>query len=833
MKDWLFAQDPEKLFRLIDAMPLCIAYIDNEYVYRYANQCYQLWFDLSPEQIIGRKLIDVIGTESFAKVKHHLEQALSGQELSYQAKLPYQFGGTRDVAVQIIPAINRQAQIDGCYAVIQDISSQLETERQLRLNEQRWRLALESSGDGVWDWYPQTGVEILSDRLKEIYGFKADEIADMSEELDRRTHPEDLKQMEYDRQAHFDGYTPIYMNEHRVLCKNGEWKWILTRGTVIERDADGKPLRVIGTHTDISDRKRAEAAVIESESRLRMALSATHQGLYDVDVRTGKAIVNPEYTEMLGYQYANFEESVAAWFKRIHPDDLELVKQAYRDYIANKKEEFRAEFRQKKANGDWCWTLSVGSIVERDKDGQPVRFLGTVLDISERKNNETIIWQQANIDTLTLLPNRRLFYDRLNQDLRTARRTHSILAVLFIDLDFFKEVNDTLGHAIGDALLIEAAQRIRGSVRAADTVARLGGDEFTVSMPNQSDACTVEKVAAKIIQKLSEPFLLANQEVYLSASIGITLYPRDADNLEDLIKHADQAMYAAKNSGRNRFSHFNPGLQTAALNRMRITNELRSAIAEKKLALHFQPIIRLSDGVIRKAEALIRWPDEKGGYISPAVFIPIAETSGLIHAIGEWVFEQATYWVKRWRNLHLPEFQISINQSPIEFQADISRYQNWIQRMRDLELPGQAITIEITEGMLLDTNPQVSQKLLQFRDAGMHVALDDFGTGYSSLSYLQKFDIDYLKIDRSFIRDLSQNSNDTALTEAIIMMAHKLGLKVVAEGVETQAQADILKAAACDYAQGYLFAKPLPPREFEAYLFLARQKQNRAEKSPE
>ncbi len=826
MKDWLFAHNPDKLYRLIDAMPLCIAFIDNQYIYRYINQCYVHWFELQPEQILGKHLSEIIGEESFAKVSNFIKRALDGEELRYQTYLPYRYGGGRNISVQLIPLKNAQAVVEGCYAVIQDISSQVETEQQLRLNEQRWRLALESSGDGVWDWYPQTGIEILSDRLKEIYGFTPDEIADMSEELDRRTHPDDLKQMEFDRKAHFDGLTPIYMNEHRVQCKSGEWKWILTRGTVIERDEQGEPLRVIGTHTDISDRKRAEAAVLESESRLRMALSATHQGLYDVDVPSGKAVVNPEYAEMLGYSYGNFEESIGAWLNRIHPDDLEHVKQAYRDYLAQKKEEFRAEFRQRKANGEWCWTLSVGSVVARNKRGKPLRVLGTVLDISERKLSEAIIWQQANIDTLTQLPNRRLFYDRLGQDIRTARRHQSSLAVLFIDLDFFKEVNDTLGHAMGDALLIEAAQRLRSSVRATDTVARLGGDEFTVSMPDQSNAADIENIAAKIIQKLSEPFLLANQEVFLSASIGITLFPRDADNLEDLIKHADQAMYAAKNGGRNRFSHFNPGLQTAALNRMRITNELRNAIAEKKLSLHFQPIIRLSDGVIRKAEALIRWPDEKGAYISPAVFIPIAETSGLIHAIGEWVFEQATHWVKRWRNLHLPEFQISINQSPVEFQADISRYQKWIQGLHELDLPGQAITIEITEGMLLDTSPQVSQKLLQFRDAGIHVALDDFGTGYSSLSYLQKFDIDYLKIDRSFIRDLSNNPNDVVLTEAIIMMAHKLGLKVVAEGVEDQAQADLLKAAGCDYAQGYFFSHPLSAQEFED--FLQQQRLNSA-----
>ncbi|MFZ6656397.1 bifunctional diguanylate cyclase/phosphodiesterase [Undibacterium sp. TJN19] len=660
--------------------------------------------------------------------------------------------------------------------------------------------------------------EILSDRLKEIYGYGKDEIPDLSDELDRRTHPADLKQMRLDRQAHFDGLTPIYMNEHRVQCKDGRWKWILTRGTVIQRNAEGKPIRVVGTHTDISERKQAEVALGESEERLRMALSATHQGLYDLNVQTGDAIVSAEYAAMLGHAHAGFRETRESWIARSHPEDFPLVERAFAQHLEGKSKEFRVEFRQKKANGEWGWILSVGALVEWDSTGKPLRMLGTVLDITERKKTEALIWQQANIDTLTGLPNRRMFYDRLDHDIKLSKRNQLPLAVLFIDLDYFKEVNDTLGHATGDTLLIEAANRLRACVRESDTVARLGGDEFTVSLPEMRDQQRSENIAQNIIRSMATPFQIGGEEIYLSASIGITIYPRDADNLEDLIKHADQAMYAAKGHGRNRFSYFTPSLQTAAIARLRMTNDLRAAIADNKLQVYFQPIVNLLTGRIQKAEALVRWQHPQLGFISPMEFIPIAETSGLIVAIGDLVFKEAVRWVKKWREHYQADFQISVNQSPMEFQGDQELYINWFSYLASQNLPGQAIIVEITEGLLLDASHKITSKLLQFRDAGIQVALDDFGTGYSSLSYLKKFDIDYLKIDQSFIRNLAPDSSDIALSEAIIMMAHKLGLKVVAEGVETTQQRDLLKQASCDFAQGYLFSKPLPPEDFERLL---------------
>ncbi|MDO8293520.1 MAG: EAL domain-containing protein [Gallionella sp.] len=446
-------------------------------------------------------------------------------------------------------------------------------------------------------------------------------------------------------------------------------------------------------------------------------------------------------------------------------------------------------------------------------------FNGFIRDITRQKKSEELIWNQANFDTLTGLPNRHMFYDRLTQDIKKAHRAGLKTALLFIDLDKFKEVNDTLGHSMGDILLQEAARRISGCVRETDTVARLGGDEFTVILAELDDIGSVERIAENILQNMAKPFRLNDEMAYVSASIGITLHPNDATEAEDLLKNADQAMYAAKNGGRNRFSYFTQSMQQTAQARLRLTSELRGALAAGQFRIHYQPIVNLATGRIIKAEALIRWQHPERGMISPVEFIPLAEETGLIVEIGDWVFREAARQLKQWRTLYNPGFQISVNVSPVQLGNTIGNsYKTWFGYLQELGLPGQNVAIEITEGLLLGADSGITGKLLEFRDAGIQVAIDDFGTGYSSLSYLKKFDIDYLKIDQSFVRDLVTDPDDMALSEAIIVMAHKLDLKVIAEGVETEAQRKLLTEAYCDYAQGYLFSKPVPAEAFEELL---------------
>jgi len=562
------------------------------------------------------------------------------------------------------------------------------------------------------------------------------------------------------------------------------------------------------------ERRRTDAAIRAGEARFRTMFEASPMGIALIDTVSGRFHdINPRYMEITGRSLAELKAST--WMEILHPDDVPVRQTQIAQLREGRINGFKITLRVLRPDGAVAWVDA--AIAAIDSAGGPPLHLTMIEDVTEKKQSEALIWQQANFDPLTQLPNRRMLQDRLEHAIVASRRDGSRIAILFIDLDHFKEVNDTLGHHQGDILLVDAARRIGACVRASDTVARLGGDEFTVILSGLEQTARVEQIAQAIIDSLRAPFTLGQEQAFVSASIGITLYPDDAACIDDLLKHADQAMYAAKDGGRNRYAYFTPALQVAALNRMRLTNDLRGALKGGQLELAFQPIVHLRTGRIAKAEVLLRWRHPQRGLVSPLEFIALAESSGLIVDIGAWVFQQAAQWAQRWRRDYDPAFQLSVNQSPLEFLRE-GGYACWLHHLQQLGLSGQAVVVEITEGLLLDASRAVTDQLLQLRDAGIQVALDDFGTGYSSLSYLKKFDIDYLKIDRSFTRNLAPDSSDMALSEAIIVMAHKLELEVIAEGVETPEQRDLLAAAGCDYGQGYLFARPMPAEQFDALL---------------
>jgi len=572
----------------------------------------------------------------------------------------------------------------------------------------------------------------------------------------------------------------------------------------------------------ISERETAEVndRLRDIEERWRFALDSTGAGVWDVNVPTNQILLSNRCKAMLGFTEDEIDTRVDGWMQLIHPDDLPGIETVRQQLASGEHDIFNIEHRMRCRDGNWKWIHARGMVVARDTDNKPLRLIGTYLDISARKDAEVTIQRQANFDPLTQLPNRRLFLDRLAQEIAKSRRANLTLALLLIDLDEFKEVNDTLGHDVGDILLQEAGRRIRHCVRDADTVARLGGDEFTVLLTELTDHTThVEDIAQKIIARLAEPYQLGNETAYVSASIGITLFPRDAEDIDTLVKHADQAMYAAKKQGRNRFCYFTASLQEAAQTRLKLSRELREGVAGNQFTAHFQPIVELSSGRIHKAEALLRWQHPTRGLVDPMSFIPLAEETGLINAIGAWMFSESAQRAKAWRGPFGADFQISVNMSPIQFRAaGRMQAEAWLRQLQDIGLSGSNLIVEITESLLLHVHTEVTDLLFRFRDAGIQIAIDDFGTGYSSLSYLKQFPIDYLKIDRSFVRGIETDPNDMALSRAIIVMAHELGLKVIAEGVETGGQRSLLAAAGCDYAQGYLFAQPLTPDAFESLL---------------
>jgi len=579
-------------------------------------------------------------------------------------------------------------------------------------------------------------------------------------------------------------------------------RWVDIAGT-----ADSTRQTCLLAVSDITDQKL-------SEGQLKLAAAVyleLDEGIALTDAGDRIVSVNPAFTTLTGYTE---EESIGQALELFKSTDADQTNyQAMWDDI-NTTGRWRGELWQRRKNGDLYLERLVISTLYGD-NGDVMRRIWMFSDITEKHRTEAIIRKQANYDALTELPNRRLFLDRLEQAIHQFQRTHRKLALMFLDLDHFKDINDTLGHDMGDKLLKDVAQRLKCGLRETDTLARPGGDEFTLILAELNDLIAVDRVAQYIQNAMMEPFQLGNERCHVSFSIGITICPDDSTELDDLLKKADQAMYAAKQQGRGCFCYFTPAMQEAAENRLRLSNDLRSALANQQFWVAYQPIVELATGSIHKAEALLRWQHPDRGLISPADFIPIAEDTGMIIEIGHWVFHQVVKQVAEWRKIFHPDFQVSINKSAKQFHNNGESHSKWFEYLRHSGLPGDSIVVEITEGLLLDESAIVAEKLLAFNNCGMQLSLDDFGTGYSSMSYLKRFNLDYLKIDQTFVRNLTTNATDRTLCEAMILIAQKLGMKVIAEGVETDEQKKFLIQAGCDYAQGYLFSKPVPAEEFE------------------
>ncbi|WP_438950934.1 EAL domain-containing protein [Porticoccus sp.] len=647
-----------------------------------------------------------------------------------------------------------------------------------------------------------------SPAIKNILGLEAADVAVDASVAFQRVHPDDVNRLKTQIRISADELCPLHA-EFRVILSETASEWRLC-DAVPERLSDGSTLWH-GITSDIHSRK-------ENEEALRLAglvYQNSNEAMMVTDA-TGIIIdVNQTFTIMTGYtsqDVVGHNSSILGSGK--HPASFyERMWEAMKS-----TGHWEGELWNKRKNGEiFAEWLSINAVY--NPDGSVHRWVAQFSDITEKKANEQLIWEKANFDPLTELPNRRMFYYRLGQEIKKSHRSSLSMAVLFIDLDHFKEINDTLGHEKGDQLLIEAAGRISHCIRDTDTVARLGGDELIIILSELEERATIERVLASLLKRLPEPYQLGNDVAFVSASIGVTLYPEDATDIEGLLKNADQAMYAAKKEGRNGYQYFTPSMQESALKRMRIVNDLRTGLEKHELWVAYQPIIDLRTGNIHKAEALMRWQHPVEGLIGPDTFIPIAEETGLIHLIGDRLFEDVALMSQALRANYHPQFQISMNVSPVQLNnRSKTVFQLWRESMFDQGLPGQAVVLEITEGLLLEHRSIVTEQLLAFRDDSIQVALDDFGTGYSSLSYLKKFDIDYLKIDKIFVSNLHPGNEDLALCEAIIVMAHKLGIEVIAKGVETGEQRDLLAAAGCDYAQGYLFAKPMAGESFKALL---------------
>jgi diguanylate cyclase (GGDEF)-like protein/PAS domain S-box-containing protein len=671
---------------------------------------------------------------------------------------------------------------------------------QIRERDSRLNLALWGSGDEFWDWNVREK-SLYRLGAARLLGQGSLETMSTDDWRNNSIHPEDWPRVQKLLEEHISGQTDIFESEHRVRAADGGWIWVRSRGKVVERDAAGNPLRMAGTARDITTARRAER-----ERRVALeVLRSMSEAVAVIDLDFCFISVNPSFSRITGYseEEVTGQNSSLLDSQQHSPDFYRRV----RDILERTGHWAGEMWQRRKDDEEFLGWIEMSEV--RDSLGIRSHFVAVVNDITDKKRAEQELRYLANYDTLTGLPNRALLSERLGRAIVRARRQETRVAVLFLDLDRFKDINDSMGHAAGDRLLKAAATRLQATVSASDTVARLGGDEFTVVLEDVESLVAVERMARDILIAFTAPLELDERhDVSITPSVGISLYPDHALVPTDLLKFADTAMYQAKAEGRNTYQIYNETMDTEARQRAAVIAALRKAIERNEFRLVFQPRMSLADGSLTGVEALLRWKSAELGEISPAVFVPLAEESGLILTMGEWVVRAACAQLKEWRRQGFTELSIGINVSVLQLlRGNLAVFLS--EQLRHYGLPAERIELEVTESMVMQNAQQATAVLNELRTLGVSLAIDDFGTGYSSLVYLKRLPIDTLKIDKEFIDDLTRDPDDEAITSTIITMGHSLGLNVIAEGVETEAQLNFLRDHGCDEIQGWWLSRPI------------------------
>ncbi len=692
----------------------------------------------------------------------------------------------------------------------QAAEAQQQTVEMLRDSEQHFRLIARRLPVGVFATDIEGRCRYVNEYWRQLAGLTAKQAA--AAKWLEAVHPDDREAVAQAwRQAvEQDGE---FIANHRFQSPSGRTAWLNTRAAPL-RDRAGRATGYLGAVTDVADFKRVEETLRASESEFRSYFGLPLIGIALIGPDKRWWEVNDRLCEILGYRRAQLLR--LSWAELTHPDDLAIEIAQFERVMSRRIEGYSLDKRFVRQDGSPI-DVSVSSRCVRRPNGMAEYFVTVVQDITERKQAEERAQYLAQYDALTGLPNRALLEDRLRQALLRAGRDHSLVAVLLVDLDHFKRINDTLDHTLGDRLLQSIVGRLQECVRQCDTISRQGGDEFAVLLPELGSSDDAARIAQRILEAVAQPYRLEERELLTSCSIGVSVYPRDGRSAEVLIKNADVALYRAKDAGRNNHQFYQSGATVLARERLDLESRLRHAVDNRELELYYQPKWDFHAGAVTGSEALIRWNHAELGLLSPIRFIPIAEDSGLILQIGEWVLKTA---MREMGELHRDGFtslQVAVNLSGRQF-----RQNDLAEQVRSLLVETgfnpASLELELTEGILMDHTESNIAVLKAFKAMGVHLAIDDFGTGYSSLSYLQHFPVDVLKVDRAFVKNLPEDFGGAAIVHAVVTLAHGLGLKVVAEGVETLEQLAFLQAHGCDVGQGFLFGRPMPLLEFKQLL---------------
>ncbi len=791
-----------------NAIPDTLLIVNRQGEIVWANDRLQSLLGFSPMELIGQPLEQLL-PEHLRKAHVALRDGyLSKPSTRPMGDLRIFYGQAKNgeqvpLDIELSPL---QWQGEDCVlAVLRCQQRRLEHERLLRDSEERLRRSQEISRTGSWDWNIATGELIWTDEIYRIMGLSARQYDATYAGFVQMLHPQD-RQLVLDAIDASINHDRPYHLEHRLCRPDGEVRHVLECGKVY-RDREGRPLRMLGTAQDITDQVRQRVQQQLADAMFQYA----YEGVLTTDEQFRVVAANPAISRLIGLSNAELLQQPLQQFK---PKGCSFMR-------------LRPLFRALRSKGSWHGELNIArhnapdlpalvSIAEVADEalGQQRYYVITLSDISNIKQSEAQLEYLTNYDQLTLLPNRRLFMQQLAEALGKAGQASTALAVLYIDLDGFKAINDSQGHAAGDELLQQVAEQLRQLAGRQTHVARLGGDEFAL-LQLGADTAALQQMAQDILRRLSISRQYDGCRLEISASVGIAQYPQDGKVELELLRHADQSMHQAKAGGKNRLQFYDAEEGRRLVHRLQIISDLNEAIRQQQFELYYQPKLSLVDDGYVNVEALLRWRHPRRGFMSPLEFIPIAEDSGQILAIGEQVFRQVCQFIGQWRQQQAQGLKVAVNLSARQLQ-DAGLVASFARIMQQWQVSGEWLEFELTESLVMQ-DVDTSLKLLdQLKSLGASIAIDDFGTGYSSLSYLKRLPVDTLKIDRSFIRNLPQHSDDCAIAKAIITMAHELSLQVVAEGVETAEQFAFLTQHCCQQLQGFYIARPVAQQELAA-----------------